>query len=298
MWLRTEWRGGGTLKAPAFTLAEVLVTLGIIGVVSAMTLPALINDTQDKQHIAMWKKKYSEISNVYNLVKDEMGLRNYCVSKSDFTTSVKCLRPGEPAYEVTNGDTVAKRLTLSPEFVERFVKHLKVIDSCGRPEYGETKLCENYYVKWYGACGNSNVGYYASLKQGRGSVGKNASTSCSPSAGLYTGWEIYNKAVLLADGSVVYFGGHTTGWISVDVNGFTKGPNAVGRDFFAVLVNEDWAKPLGADGTYSKAANGNENCECSKDSGIESAQGFLGSSDLLNGKIISGGCCSATYLYQ
>ena len=82
------------------------------------------------------------------------------------------------------------------------------------------------------------------------------------------------------------------------MNGFTKGPNAVGRDFFAVLVNEDWAKPLGADGTYSKAANGNENCECSKDSGIESAQGFLGSSDLLNGKILSGGCCSATYLYQ
>ena len=29
----------------AFTLAEVLITLGIVGVIAAMTLPALINQT-------------------------------------------------------------------------------------------------------------------------------------------------------------------------------------------------------------------------------------------------------------
>lgn len=33
----------------AFTLAEVLITLGIIGVVAAMTLPTLINNAQNKQ---------------------------------------------------------------------------------------------------------------------------------------------------------------------------------------------------------------------------------------------------------
>ena len=32
-----------------FTLAEVLITLGIIGVVAAMTLPALVNHTQGKE---------------------------------------------------------------------------------------------------------------------------------------------------------------------------------------------------------------------------------------------------------
>lgn len=39
-------RGGGRLAAlkPAFTLAEVLVTLGIIGVVSAMTVPTLMQN--------------------------------------------------------------------------------------------------------------------------------------------------------------------------------------------------------------------------------------------------------------
>lgn len=33
----------------AFTLAEVLITLGIIGVVAAMTLPSLVNRTRQKE---------------------------------------------------------------------------------------------------------------------------------------------------------------------------------------------------------------------------------------------------------
>ena len=32
-----------------FTLAEVLITLGIIGVVAAMTMPTLMNSTQGAQ---------------------------------------------------------------------------------------------------------------------------------------------------------------------------------------------------------------------------------------------------------
>ena len=41
-------------KFLGFTLAEVLITLGIIGVVVAMTLPALIGKYQEKQ----WKVAY------------------------------------------------------------------------------------------------------------------------------------------------------------------------------------------------------------------------------------------------
>ena len=46
----------------AFTLAEVLITLGIIGVVAAMTLSSVINDAQDKQFKAMFKKQYSAVA--------------------------------------------------------------------------------------------------------------------------------------------------------------------------------------------------------------------------------------------
>ena len=48
-----------------FTLAEVLITLGIIGVVAAMTLPTLINNYQKQQTIAQLKKAYSEISQIF-----------------------------------------------------------------------------------------------------------------------------------------------------------------------------------------------------------------------------------------
>lgn len=46
----------------AFTLAEVLITLGIIGIVAAMTLPTVINNIQDKQFRTMLKKQYSIIN--------------------------------------------------------------------------------------------------------------------------------------------------------------------------------------------------------------------------------------------
>lgn len=37
------------MKKFAFTLAEVLITLGIIGVVAVITLPAVINNSRNKQ---------------------------------------------------------------------------------------------------------------------------------------------------------------------------------------------------------------------------------------------------------
>jgi len=234
----------------------------------------------------MWKKKYSEISNVYFQVREEMGGGNICVeTKSGYVNSIKCSKIGQ----------WTRYTTLSPEFVNKFVSHLKVIDSCGMPEYGETKKCENYYVNWVGFCSNGNYGYYGSLMQGKGQKGAASPAYCNPAGGLYTGWDMNKKAVLLADGSVIYFGGHATGFISVDVNSFGKGPNVLGRDLFTVMVNEDWAKPLGAEGTFNPSANG-KTCECSKDYGIERGQGFLGSADLLNSQMLSGACCSATKL--
>ena len=43
----------------AFTLAEVLITLGIIGIVAAMTLPALIQKNNNQVVEARLKKFYS-----------------------------------------------------------------------------------------------------------------------------------------------------------------------------------------------------------------------------------------------
>ena len=45
-----------------FTLAEVLVTLGIIGVVSAMTVPTLMQNHQRKTYVTQLHKSYNELS--------------------------------------------------------------------------------------------------------------------------------------------------------------------------------------------------------------------------------------------
>lgn len=46
----------------AFTLAEVLITLGIIGVVAAMTMPTLISNYQKKLTVTRLKEAYSRLS--------------------------------------------------------------------------------------------------------------------------------------------------------------------------------------------------------------------------------------------
>ncbi len=60
----------------AFTLAEVLITLGILGVVIAMTLPALITNYQKKQFSAQLKKAYSTFSQALMLSQEFNGPSN------------------------------------------------------------------------------------------------------------------------------------------------------------------------------------------------------------------------------
>ena len=50
-------------KRAAFTLAEVLITLGIIGIVAALTLPSVISTYQKKVTAAKLKQTYSILSN-------------------------------------------------------------------------------------------------------------------------------------------------------------------------------------------------------------------------------------------
>ena len=61
------------MRKSAFTLAEVLITLGIIGVVAAMTLPALVNNYKEKQLVTQTKKTYSNIENAIRLAQQDLG---------------------------------------------------------------------------------------------------------------------------------------------------------------------------------------------------------------------------------
>ena len=55
----------------AFTLAEVLITLGIIGVVASLTMPSLNQKLQDQRNMSALKKGYSVLQQATNLAISE-----------------------------------------------------------------------------------------------------------------------------------------------------------------------------------------------------------------------------------
>lgn len=81
-------------KNSAFTLSEVLITLGVIGVVAALTVPNLVKNYQQEAQITQLRKVVNDIQSAVDMIMTEEN-------KSDFTkTSV---------FKDTNGiDTFIK----------------------------------------------------------------------------------------------------------------------------------------------------------------------------------------------
>ena len=70
-----------------FTLAEVLITLGIIGVVAAMTIPTLIANTRAAQLKSRYFKSYSTITQALKLMQADdvsMDSVDYSASSNPF----------------------------------------------------------------------------------------------------------------------------------------------------------------------------------------------------------------------
>lgn len=57
----------------AFSLSEVLIALGIIGVVAAMTLPMVLRNTHNHQYVAGYKKALYSMTNAMNMITSESG---------------------------------------------------------------------------------------------------------------------------------------------------------------------------------------------------------------------------------
>lgn len=71
-------------KISGFTLAEILITLLVIGVIAAITIPTLINNVEDRELVSSLKKYYSTISNAILQWENEnncIGNIESCISK-------------------------------------------------------------------------------------------------------------------------------------------------------------------------------------------------------------------------
>jgi len=202
----------------AFTLAEVLITLGIIGVVAAITMPTVINNIQNKVNIVRWKKSYAI---VYEAVKRVMN-KDISICERENCAAVRI--PNITNYE---------DIYFSNEFIEAFIEELNPIDKCF-PNI--PKHCIN--KKWV------RTRNYTLLNKPNAEV-----------AGYNYGAA---SLLLKDGSVVYIGGSHGGPWLSVDVNGPLNKPNQVGRDFFIIKVFQDKILPLGAQGTFNKQYNGEQ----------------------------------------
>ena len=69
---------GNSNKTSGFTLAEVLITLGIIGVVAALTIPMLLTKCQEQIIKNQLKKQYSVIQQALKIVDNELDYTPSC----------------------------------------------------------------------------------------------------------------------------------------------------------------------------------------------------------------------------
>ena len=91
-----------TKRKAAFTLAEVLITLGIIGVVAAMTLPALIQKNNNRVVETRLQKFYSSINQAVQRAEVDYGDKKYWYQD---TNNIETDKDGNP---VKGSSTVEK----------------------------------------------------------------------------------------------------------------------------------------------------------------------------------------------
>lgn len=73
-----------------FTLSEVLITLGIIGIVAAITLPSINNNIKNHTLRSQFQKQYRNIYTAINEIEFENGLPYECGQENGVYTITEC----------------------------------------------------------------------------------------------------------------------------------------------------------------------------------------------------------------
>lgn len=187
----------------AFTLAEVLITLGIIGVVAAMTVPVLVQNIQDSEFQTKMKKEYSVLSEAFQLIKNENG--------GSFIDAISnCTDPSICISDV-------------------FKQKLSYLKSCDTNDGANLNACFPALSKIKFLNGTDANDMYIGnaytegmvLKDGTSLALELGNASCTDTTGIYS---------------------NNCGWITVDVNGINP-PNTWGRDIYVFQVYSDALRP-------------------------------------------------------
>ena len=222
----------GNIRRAAFTLAEVLITLGIIGVVAAMTIPTLIADYQEKVTVNKLIQTYSILSNAYGLIKVNEGAINTWFGKGTLTGTATTDDDGNTIFD----DVLIKNMDA---FWDKFVPYLKVAKRCK----SEDSSCEKYDK-------------ISSLDGAEKKIDLAHISTITLTNGVTLLGGFINGACFSNPESVIYCVD-----FAVDINGMNARPNTLGKDIFYFYIPSDGSGilPLGRDlWTFEDTCNPSE----------------------------------------
>ena len=197
----------------AFTLAEVLLTLAVIGVIAVVTMPTLFSDYSEQERISRAKKGYATLANAMTMVKSWGG---------DYIFDVK-------------NDSDQNMRDWFEEYLEPNLHITKVCynkPGCWNEDNNRNMNGTNVYYNKKGVGIGANI-ITAILNDG---TFINIDAYSSGSIWRYFGVDLYTR-----NGLVVFY----------DINGYKK-PNMVGKDIFVTVFTEDGLVPAYRDQTANK----------------------------------------------
>jgi len=208
------------MKNSGFTLAEVLITLGVIGVVAALTIPTLVNLYKEHEAVAKVKETYSLVSQAVEQWADDHG----CTGEPGECMSSMPWGWGEDVSTYEDGQEMRLGWT----------KYLKVADKRGRSDGLPTWLdYDRYYIDGTLVTdGHAGAGGY----MGVGS--------------LYEAHRNYQY--LLANGVILNVSDAVGDFMWMDING-SKPPNRIAKDQFPIGFGR-WKNENGLIPYYTECA--------------------------------------------
>lgn len=184
----------------AFTLAEVLITLVIIGVVAAITMPTIQANSQERERIAKVKKTFSVLNQAMIRVR---------------------ATGADMMFEEVDGDA-QKIAEWFDDYMAPFLVTTKVC-------YQSKGCWSEGTTKWYN--GTNNTGSRSGIGLGSDIVSAVLNDGTFICIDAFSAADMRNSFGINAEGEagfVVYF----------DINGKRK-PNTIGKDIFIVVYSAD-----------------------------------------------------------
>ena len=197
-----------------FTLAEVLITLGIIGVVAAITIPALLTNLNNRHTESILREDYSILQQMMTSANDDGAISNFSVDKMN---NMKYMREWFETY---------------------FLPYIKVANVCY-----DTKGCWIDDAKYPN--GASVVGTVVTATGCGGTTISfqlyNGSSICMDDYKVAL-FDVYG--IKSDEASLVFY---------LDTNG-NKKPNQLGKDIFVMVYKPEIEKivPAGVDRTLEE----------------------------------------------